>query len=127
MISNFQQELQEAIADLFVFTQQEDCIRVETPFLYPDRDKIDLYLKDNLITDLRGLYNWTTYNEYCHNHMYESILGSAECFNLVVEFDTGELQINLNKINELKTGQLIFYFGQLIARASSLTALMNEC
>lgn len=53
-------ELNSYLGELFVCSAHESCIKIRTPFLYPDGDVIDLYYDEQTetLTDLAETNRW---------------------------------------------------------------------
>ena len=116
----------EEIRDLFNCSQSREYIRIETPFLYPDGDIIDLFYKESLldkkISDLGGASDWLglqSLSETRTEKQEEQI--ESICTGHGVEFYKGEFFIDLGKGNEERSlTECIFDLSQAIVRVSSL-------
>lgn len=123
---NICKTIHDEITDLFDCYEFREYIRIETPFLYPDGDIIDLFYKgQNLskkITDLGGAYDWLklqSTTEKKTERQEEQI--ELICISYGVEFYKGEFFIDLDKGSEKRSlTECIFDLSQAIVRFSSL-------
>lgn len=115
--------LAEQIAELFVCTPQEKYTRIRTPYLYPDGDVIDLFLRDSngslTLTDLGETLRWF--------HMQTTSLKRSPkqrqiiediCRNHGVELFRGMLVVRVNGQQNLL--QAITRISQAALRVSDL-------
>ena len=116
--------------ELFECSLFREYIRIETPFIYPDGDIIDLFYKKTssreIITDLGGASNWVglqSISESRTKKQEEQI--EYVCKAHGVELEKGEFFINLNKANKpKKLVEAVFDLGQAIIKISSLVIFM---
>lgn len=116
----------EQTEELFECSPFREYIRIETPFVYPDGDIIDLFYKDNspykIITDLGGASDWlglqTVSETRTEKQEYQI---EYICDSYRVEYRKGEFFIDLDKGNETRNlAEAVFDLGQAIIRISGL-------
>ena len=118
--------------ELFECSPFREYTRIETPFLYPDGDIIDLFYKKStpyeLITDLGGVCDWLglqTIAKTRTDKQEQQI--EYICDSYRVEFRKGEFFIDLNKGNETRNlTEAIFDLSQAMIRISGLWFLQID-
>ena len=114
------------LEELFDCSSFDEYIRIETPFLYPDGDIVDLFYKENsidkVISDLGGASDWLglqTISKHRTDKQEQQIEYICESYR--IEFRKGEFFIDLSKGNETRNlTEAIFDLGQAIIRISGL-------
>lgn len=129
---NICKKIIEQTEELFECSRFKEYIRIETPFIYPDGDVIDIFYKENSvykeITDLGGLSNWLSL-QIISDDRTEKQKEQIEyiCQTFRVESKDGELFIDLGKGNEIRNlAEAIFDLGQAMIRIASLWFLQTN-
>lgn len=125
-------QIHKELKELFDCSELDEYIRIETPFLYPDGDIIDLFYKENsldrVISDLGGVSDWLglqTISKSRTEKQDQQIEYICESYR--VEFREGEFFIDLSKGNETRNlTDAIFDLGQAIIRISGLWFLQID-
>lgn len=115
--------LSKTFGEFFTFSSVNEYIRIETPFIYPDGDIIDLFLKEEkehiLLTDLGETVGWLlmqTLEEDLSPKQYQLI--HSICFTHGVEYCRGALTIWLKPSDDL--AEAIMRLSQVASRVSDL-------
>ena len=117
------QELQQALGELFTCSDQGDCRRIRTPYLYPDGDIIDLYCKIEgnavRVSDLAETSGWLRMQSASPRRTSrQTRLIEDVCLTLGVDFDQGTLQARCQVDDDL--ADVVTRVAQAALRVSDL-------
>lgn len=116
----------EQTEELFECSEFREYTRIETPFIYPDGDIIDLFYRGDapykIITDLGGASDWLGLQTISkHRTDKQEYQIEYICDSYRIEFRKGEFFIDLDKGNETRNlSEAVFDLGQAIIRISGL-------
>ena len=120
------EKINEEIGSLFECSDFKSYTRVQTPFVYPDGDIIDIFYKEDstnkIVTDLGGACDWLNIQSASRNRSekQEKLLEQI-CINHRVDFIKGSFFINLNQEKENRSvTEAIIDLSQAVARVSDL-------
>ncbi len=100
------ESLQRGFGDQFICTDFDDFQRVQTPYLYPDGEHIDLYCKSKngviTITDFAETTGWLSMHSVSGSRSNSQILMIEDaCVTHGVEFQRGMIQARCSSVDEL--------------------------
>jgi hypothetical protein len=119
--------LSEGLGPLFGCSQMKDLIRIRTPFLYPDGDVIDLFVKPyaleggsiGTVTDLGETLRWLNSNTIATKRSPKQNLLIADITQMHgVQFFKGMLNLRFSRLEEL--AEAVTHLGQAAVRVSDL-------
>lgn len=125
-------EIIEQAEELFDCSLFNGYTRIETPFIYPDGDVIDLFYRfdapDKIITDLGGTSNWLGLQAISDDRTKKQKSQIKYiCQTYRIEQRKGEFFIDLGKGNEIRNlADAVFDLGQAMIRISGLWFLQNS-
>ena len=98
--------LQRGFGDQFICTEFNGYQRVQTPYLYPDGEHIDLYCKSKqgaiTVTDFAETTGWLSMHSVAESRPDNQILMIEDaCVTHGVEFQRGMIQAHCTSVNEL--------------------------
>src|SRR5207245_750040 len=111
------------IGELFICSTVKEYIRIETPFLFPDGDIIDLFLKGEeeytTLTDLGETLGWLRMQTVTQRQSSKQRqLINDICLNHGIEFYRGMLMIRLAQSEDL--AQAVMRLSQAALRVADL-------
>ena len=100
------ESLQRGFGDQFICTEFNGYKRVQTPYLYPDGEHIDLYCKSKMgaitVTDFAETTGWLSMHSVAESRSDNQVLMIEDaCVTHGVEFQRGMIQAHCTSVNEL--------------------------
>ncbi len=100
------EKIAEKVGELFICSPVNQYTRIRTPFLYPDGDVIDLFLKEegdyNILTDMGETIRWLGMQTTKKGRTpKQNQLVTDICLNQDVQFNYGTLSIKLKPYDDL--------------------------
>ncbi|ANV86323.1 DUF1828 domain-containing protein [Picosynechococcus sp. PCC 11901] len=115
------------LENLFECDPHGEYVRIETPFIYPDGDIIDLYYKSKdplfaVLTDLGGTHEWLSAQILSQGRSQKQNDQIKDiCLTYRIEYRGGEFFIDMGKGNEQRNiSEAVFDLSQAIIRVASL-------
>jgi len=117
------EKITKRIGELFTYSSINEYIRIETPFLYPDGDIIDLFLKEAgeyiTLTDLGETLGWLKMQTVAQElSLRQRQLINDICLLHGIEFYLGAFMLRLKQSDDLAEG--IVRLSQAVLRVSDL-------
>jgi len=117
------QRVAEQVGMLFTCSEVNQFIRIRTPFLYPDGDIIDVFLKENgdhiILTDLGETLRWLRMQTITSRRSQkQNALIADVCMNHNVELFKGMILVRVQQLSDL--GVMLMRLCQALLRVSDI-------
>lgn len=122
------EQIAQQIGSLFVCSPHDDFVKVRTPFLYPDGDIVDLFLRyqgtEVALTDLGESMRWLrTQSVSMKKSPKQKLMISDVCMTLGVEFNRGMIVLKMSSTDKL--ADAILRLGQAAIRIADIYFTMR--